>query len=241
MRVLGVRLNHPFFITCAGRLAGALLRTLFATVRMEIHASSVNPYDSDGDERFLFSIWHDAAVMASFGGRHKRTIALTSRHRDGKFTASTLECISVKSVRGSSGKSGTRAALELLKHAKTKDIVVTPDGPRGPRRKLSRGIVYIASKTGNAIVPSGFACSDPWDIRGSWTSLTIPKPFSRIIAIAGDPIYVPPNLSDQDLTHYLQLTQDAMDKVQNLAAAQLAHPVPNPLDSLAKASLPKVA
>lgn len=230
MRVFGVRLNDPFFITMAARLSGLLFRSLFVTVRMEIHSSSVRPYNTVGHERFLFSIWHDAAVMATFGGRHKQTVSLASRHRDGKFGASILESVNVKCVRGSSGKNGTRATLELLKLAKTNHIVLTPDGPRGPRRKLSRGIVYIASKTGNGIVPVGFACSDPWDIRGSWTSLTVPKPFSRVVLITGEPIYVPSDLTDQQLAEYVQKTQEAMDRADNLAATQLASPVPNPFD-----------
>ena len=155
MRVFGTRFRNPWIVGAAGTAVGVLLRSLFLTVRMEIHHGSVQPYKWHRTDHFLFSVWHDTALMASFGGRNKRRVALTSKHRDGEFGAKALRVAGVKCVRGSSGKSGARGALALVRAAKTNDIVVTPDGPRGPRRQLSPGIVYLASKTGNPIVPTG--------------------------------------------------------------------------------------
>jgi lysophospholipid acyltransferase (LPLAT)-like uncharacterized protein len=158
----------------------------------------------------LFSIWHDSAVIAAFGGRHARTVALTSRHRDGTFVENILRAVNVPSIRGSSGRTGSRAAMEMLRKSQTHDFVITPDGPRGPRRTMSRGIVYLASKTGNPIVPTAFACSNPWDVKGSWTSLTIPKPGSRLVLLAGEPINIPPELETSELAQYVKSVQRQM-------------------------------
>ena len=236
-----VRFHSPLIVRIVGRIAGSAIWSIFRTLRYELAVHSVNPYDSVGDNRFLFSVWHDSAVMAAFGGPHRQTIALTSRHRDGTFVESILCAVQVESVRGSTGKTGGRAALKLLSRAKVNDIVITPDGPRGPRREMSRGIVYLASKTGNAIVPTAFACSNAWDFRGSWTSLTIPKPFSRIVLLAGAPIEVPADVQDEDMESYRQNVQQSMDRLQEIAIAELTQPTATPLESLQAATLDKAA
>ena len=205
----------------AGRLAGTVLLGIFRTVRKEMHTGRVDPYGFNG-QPMLFSLWHDSAVLGAFGGRHTKTVALTSRHRDGSFVESILRSVDVPSVRGSSGKTGRRAALELLRTAETHNIVITPDGPRGPRRTMSRGIIYLASKTGNPIIPTGFACSNAWDVKGSWTSLTIPKPFSRVAMLCDEPIFVPPNLEGDELDWYVDTVQQSMDRMQEVAVRRLA-------------------
>ena len=86
---------------------------------------------------------------------------------------------------------------------------------------MSRGAVFLASRTGRAIVPTAFSCAQSWKIKGSWTDLVIPKPLSKVILLPGDPIQVPPSLSRKDLNHYVDLVQDKMDRL-NDEADQLA-------------------
>ena len=210
-------LKNHFLIALIGRFAGFVLQTIFSTLRYELRVANVNPYDHDEDPRCIYVIWHDSAVLASFGGHHKRTVALTSRHRDGTFVESVLRSKNVRAVRGSTGQSGARAAIKLLRVARENDIVITPDGPRGPRRTMSRGAVYLASKSGSLIVPTAFKCSRCWDIKGSWTTLTIPKPFARISLLAGDPIEIPPNLSNEEIERYVDIVQQKMDELEPLA------------------------
>ena len=216
--------RNPLLITLIGRLVGRVLQVIFSTLRYELRVAQVNPYDHDEDPRCIYAIWHDSAVLASFGGRHKRTVALTSRHRDGTFVESLLRTKNVRAVRGSTGQSGARAAIKLLRIAQENDIVITPDGPRGPRRTMSRGAVFLASKSGSLIVPTAFKCSHCWDIKGSWTSLTIPKPFARISLLAGDPIEVPANLSNEEIERYMDIVQQKMDELELLADRVLQDP-----------------
>jgi lysophospholipid acyltransferase (LPLAT)-like uncharacterized protein len=184
--------------------------------------NSANPYLSHGPNRYLFSVWHDSVVVAAFGGKHSRTAALTSQHRDGLFVATVVRHAGVSVVRGSTGATGFKALRSLLTVAREKDIVITSDGPRGPRRTVSRGIVYLSSRSGNAIVPTAFACSRCWRIHGSWTDLVIPRPFSRVILLAGDPIHVPPALSPRQLSQYVLQLQSEMDRLDRVASDFLA-------------------
>jgi lysophospholipid acyltransferase (LPLAT)-like uncharacterized protein len=191
---------------------------LFRTLRLQVETTEqVNPYASAGTQRFLYIVWHDSAVLAAFGGKHQRTIALTSRHRDGSFVEAVAGFAGVASIRGSTGATGGRALRELLRVAKRYDIVVTPDGPRGPSRTMSPGVIFLSSRSGNPLVPTAFACSRSWQIPGSWTPLAIPKPFARVVLLAGTPIQVPPDLDMRASGYYVNKVQVAMDRLAERA------------------------
>jgi lysophospholipid acyltransferase (LPLAT)-like uncharacterized protein len=200
-------------VTLSAHLFANAIRLLFCTLRLDVRTSRANPYAASGDARFLYAVWHDSIVMAAFGGRHVRTVALTSYHRDGAFVAGVLRAIGVPVVRGSTGHRGGNALRAILTHARDRDVVMAPDGPRGPRRTMSRGTVFLASRSGRAIVPTAFLCARPWTIRGSWTDLVIPRPFSKVFLLAGDPIQVPADLGRDQLAEYAQQIQTQMDRL----------------------------
>jgi lysophospholipid acyltransferase (LPLAT)-like uncharacterized protein len=152
-------------------------------------------------------------IVPIFAGRHICSSALVSRHHDGSYIAGILRIVGMSSVRGSTRNGGASAVRQMMTTAKDKHIVITPDGPRGPRRKMQNGIVFLASHTGRAIVPTGYACIRSWRIRGSWTDLMIPKPFTKVFLVAGEPIRVPPDLSRREVARYTLLVQDEMERV----------------------------
>lgn len=160
-------------------------------------------------------------VMPVFGGKHWCTTALTSNHADGSFVARVLRLRNIRAVRGSTNRIRTGAMRELLDTMEHRHLVITPDGPRGPDRRMSTGIVYLASRSGRAIVPSGFACSRCWRWRGSWSDLIIPKPFATVVLMAGAPIRVPPEVSTSDLERYVDQVQAAMDQLDDDAQFEI--------------------
>ena len=124
-------------------------------------------------------------VIPVFAGPHWCTTALTSHHADGAFVAEVLRFNRIRAVRGSTNRIRTGAIRQLMHSTASRHLVITPDGPRGPTRRMSIGIVYLASRTGRAVVPTGFACSRCWRWKGSWSDLIIPKPFAEVVLIAG--------------------------------------------------------
>ena len=217
-----MRIRSPLLIRLGAFLFANAMRVLFWTLRLDVRTTrDANPYAASGEPRFLYAVWHDSIVMAAFGGKHVRTKALTSHHRDGSFVAGVLDTIGVPAVRGSTGNRGQSALREILTNARGSDIVMTPDGPRGPRRQISRGTVFLASRSGRAIVPTAFTCEKSWTIRGSWTDLVIPKPFSKVFLLAGDPIEVPAGVSRDKLAEYALHIQGHMDCLDS-HASQLA-------------------
>jgi lysophospholipid acyltransferase (LPLAT)-like uncharacterized protein len=207
-----VRIRSPLLIRLSGILFANAMRALFWTLQLDIRtARKANPYAPSGSACFIYVVWHDSIIMAAFGGKHMRTVALTSHHRDGSFVASVLHAIGVTAVRGSTNHRGSNALRAVLTAEGHSDVVMTPDGPRGPRRQMSRGTVFLASRSGRAIVPTAFSCEKSWTIRGSWTDLVIPRPFSRVFLLAGEPIEVPMDLPRDKLAQYAARIQTHMD------------------------------
>jgi len=198
---------------------------VFRTLRMEFREEvpGTNPYGLTSLERYLYCVWHDSMVIPAFGGKHRSTAALTSQHADGSFVAQVLRFVGVSTIRGSTNHMGTGALRRLMRTTEDKHIVITPDGPRGPRRQMSVGIAFLASRTGRAIVPTAYHCERCWRFAGSWTDLVIPKPFSRVYFLAGEPIYLPPELGTDELRAYVTKVQAAMDRLDELAES-LANP-----------------
>ena len=190
-------------------------RLLFRTLRIEFRIADqeANPFTRGTSKRFLYCIWHDSVPVPMFARRHPRTVALVSKHRDGSYLARGLKMIGVPAVRGSSKHGGVAAVREMLRSTRDKHIVVTPDGPRGPRRQMKTGPVFIASRLGKPIVPTAFSYSRFWRIRAGWTDLQIPKPFAKVYAVAGEPITIPPDADRNELDAYAMRVQNEMDRL----------------------------
>lgn len=210
-----MKIRSQRLIRLLARVAAGVFRLLFATTRIEILASrpGISPYEDSGAQKYLYCIWHDSILGPIFGGRCVQMAALVSRHGDGSYVADALECVGITPIRGSSSRGGAAALREMLDAARQMDISIATDGPRGPRRTVKDGIVYLASQTGRPIVPTAFSARRGWRVQGRWTDLLIPKPFTKIWLLGGEPIVVPPGLSRDQLTRYREQVQQAMDEL----------------------------
>jgi len=194
----------------------------------------VDPYDPAISERYFYSVWHDSILVPTFAKPHHHTAALTSQHADGSFVAHVLRCVGISTVRGSTNRITTGSIRSIMDQVKEYHFVITPDGPRGPRREISQGILYLASKTGHGIIPTAFVSSSCWRIPGSWTDLMIPKPFSKTILVAGAPIFLPDSLSAADLALAKETLQEAMNHVDELANSLAGKPSPGECEMRSK-------
>ncbi|MGE3314938.1 MAG: lysophospholipid acyltransferase family protein [Planctomycetaceae bacterium] len=198
--------------------AVVLIRTLFATCRLtEKMRPGTCAYRPTGERRFLFSVWHDQLIMTIFSDRPKQMAGLVSSHQDGSYLADAMQMVNIRPVRGSTNRGGDRALREMLDAARDWHIAITPDGPRGPRRKAKVGIVFLASKSGRPIVPAVHTCKRYWKIQGSWTDMMLPMPFSPILLIGGEPMYIPKDLDRGGLEHYAQLLEKEMERLEQVA------------------------
>jgi lysophospholipid acyltransferase (LPLAT)-like uncharacterized protein len=214
-----MRVRNLILLKLIAWLGVWLLRVLFMTLRVEWHLSDPvgNPYvepPDDDDRRFGFCVWHDSLIASAFVRRPRNTVILTSRHADASILAFAANMLGMESVRGSSSRSGAEAARQMIAKTQGRHFTVTPDGPRGPRRKIKQGIVYIAAKTEHPIVPCAFGASRAWRISGKWTDMLIPKPFSKLYVVTGEPIVLPRRVRREQLEEYTAKTQQAMDDME---------------------------
>jgi hypothetical protein len=87
----------------------------------------------------------------------------------------------------------------ILKALKSGEVVgMTPDGPRGPRMRISDGIVQAAKLAGVPIFPLTYSASNR-RVFGSWDRFVLPLPFSKGVFSWGDPIHIGRDLDDTGL------------------------------------------
>lgn len=169
------------------------MRTLH--YRIITHDGERHPADAR-HRRYIYAFWHESLLFPT----RLRTKAhvLISHHADGELITQVCRRLGFDVVRGSSTRGGARALRELIAVSRHSHLVVTPDGPRGPRRRVQPGVVFLASQTGLPIIPCGIAYQRCWRAR-SWDSFAVPFPGTRAVAIAGRPIVVPPGLKRKQL------------------------------------------
>lgn len=149
--------------------------------------------------------WHNRLLFfpVAFKKRmRQRCAAVVSASRDGQYVADFIKQFGISSLRGSSSRKGANALLGAI-HAieAKKNVVFTPDGPRGPRYTLKPGPVMLASKTGAKVIPVAINASKYWECKG-WDGFQIPKPGAKITVIIGEPIAVPPGLDSDGIEEW---------------------------------------
>lgn len=135
-------------------------------------------------EQSVVVCWHGELLMSPQAYRyfHKKQAAsgIISRHFDGEMIARTLKHFSISPLRGSSSRGAKQVLLEAFRALKKgDDLLVTPDGPRGPRHSISDGAIALAHKAKAPVLTVNYIPSSYWQL-GSWDRFVIPKPFSTI-------------------------------------------------------------
>ncbi len=160
--------------------------------------------------------WHGRLALMPFAFRHfrlkeKRAFVMISHHKDGDYIAKIIEFYGLNSVRGSTsrGASGAlKAAFKVLDE--NDDIIITPDGPRGPYRSISDGAILLAQKKNVKIRILNYEASRFWQFK-SWDKMILPKPFSRVVYSLSEPLDIA-NLSKDEAKQFLQKEFEKISK-----------------------------
>lgn len=122
----------------------------------------------------------------------QRMHVLVSQHRDGRFIGNVLVGFNVDVVLGSSSRGGASSLREMVRLLGDGDLVaVTPDGPRGPRRRAAPGVAHLAALSGAPVLACAAQTSRRRVLR-SWDRMVIPLPFGRAVIVCRPLIPVPP-------------------------------------------------
>ena len=135
-------------------------------------------------ENYIGALWHNRLLIFPLVLRrflpNRHGAALISASRDGDLLSDAIRRFGYEVVRGSSSRLGASAILQLTEVlASGRDVVITPDGPRGPVYELGPGIIFLAQKSGAPVLPMNLEFSHCWRL-GSWDRFIVPRPFSKV-------------------------------------------------------------
>ena len=201
-----VRPRYPWWLGLAARFGILILDLLMPTLRLRVGAGGEHlDRVAASDRAVIFVFWHNRLVVCGEWIQRRlisdrRPVALlTSLSRDGELAARMSGIRGYRSIRGSSSRGGLAGLRRLHRAIRSGCSAATaPDGPRGPSQVVQPGTVMLARLSGAPIVPLAYAASRCWRLR-SWDRLVVPKPFSRVVLTAGEPIELPRELSGDGL------------------------------------------
>ena len=190
-----------------------ILQLWARTLRYEIDDRS-NLINTPVTENYIGSLWHNRLLLISYilkrFAPHRPGAGLISASRDGNLVADLTQRFGFDVVRGSSSRLGASGMLELTNVlASGRDVLITPDGPRGPAYELGPGIVFLAQKSGAAVVPVNMEYSSCWRVK-SWDRFVLPRPFAKVRVIFGPLHRVTLTTTDEEFEAERLRLQDAM-------------------------------
>lgn len=187
-----------------GLVATAAIRAWMGTLdyRVWYEDPAIDPAYRGCQGQRIYVFWHEYILFPLYLRGHCNLVMLLSRHRDADILARVARHMGFQYVRGSTRRGGIAALRELLRTQRQKNLTITPDGPRGPRRHMAPGAVFLASRLGLPLVAMGFGYDRPWRVRRAWDQFAIPRPWSRARAVVSADLPIPANLDRHGLEHY---------------------------------------
>ena len=189
----------PLWMRAAGLAAAGGVRAWMSTLEYQalFYDKNVDPIHGVGGPR-IYVFWHEYILIPLYMRGHCNLSMLLSKHKDADILYRVAHHMGFECVRGSTYGGATEALLELSRRGQHMHLAITPDGPRGPRRQLAQGPIFLASRLQLPIVPFGMGLDRPWRAK-SWDRFAVPRPGSRARAVVGPEIYIPPGLSRPEL------------------------------------------
>lgn len=147
----------------------------------------------------IFLVWHGRIFIVPYFFRRRKIMPLISPSKDGEIAARIMSGWDYRILRGSGSHTIVKAWNEMIRELKSGgELIIVPDGPKGPNRKMKLGGLKLAQETGAALVPFTFSTSRKKVLK-SWDSFLMFYPFSRVVAIYGEPIRVDAALNEDEL------------------------------------------
>ncbi|MDZ4820815.1 MAG: lysophospholipid acyltransferase family protein [Planctomycetota bacterium] len=198
-----MKIRSPFLNSLGGLLGSAAICRWMSTLEYKaaLYDPTVDPVHEEYQGQKIYIFWHEYILFPLYLRGHNNLSMLLSQHSDAEILSRVAYHLGFDCVRGSTYRGGLKALRELIRKSEGMNLTITPDGPRGPRRELSQGPIYLASKLGLPIVAMGFGYDQPWRIR-TWDRFALPRPFSRARAVVSPQIHLPADLDRDGLEHY---------------------------------------
>ncbi|MEP7076856.1 MAG: lysophospholipid acyltransferase family protein [Acidobacteriota bacterium] len=184
-----------------------------ATIRFETEGAE-NLRKIENDRKLpVYATWHDQIFLGTFYLKRRGIVFLTSQSFDGEYIARFLQRLGFGVIRGSSTRGGAKGLVKMIRGMNAGLAMgFTVDGPKGPRHEVKSGVVLLAKKTGNPILPFMLRPRKYWTLN-SWDGLQIPQPFTRAMMRFGEPIEVPQDAGDEEIENIRAELQSELDRL----------------------------
>ncbi len=127
----------------------------------------------------IFAFWHRNMVPLLYLHKGENIVILASTSKDGELITGPAKVFGYQAARGSSGRKGSSATRKLIKFAKNNSLAITPDGPKGPSKKIKDGVFYLSYFTKLPIVFVTVKAEKEY-VFDTWDKFSLPKFFSKI-------------------------------------------------------------
>ncbi|ABW68805.1 lysophospholipid acyltransferase family protein [Desulfosudis oleivorans] len=202
-----------------------LARLWFGTVRVRIADKDVfDHYFTNGRDtgHVVAGAWHRNAIFFFYYFRKlKNAGIMISSSKGGDIAAGIARRFGYDVVRGSSSQGGRTALLNMVSYMKTSPVQMicgTPvDGPRGPGRKMKKGMLILARDAGAFFVPMACSGKRVFTLHKAWDKTILPKPFATMVLTFGTPIKIDPDISEADLELLRQKAETELDAITDRA------------------------
>lgn len=182
-------LRNPLIQSTLAWLLAAWMRFCFATIRWTHVNEGVAEAVWKQGGGVLCAFWHSRIGLSPACwplDRAQPAKALISLSPDGQFIAKAVARQGIPAIRGSSAnkdkadraKGGSQALRDGLRQLKAGGLAITPDGPRGPARRMAEGLPLLAKLSGAPTLFIGLSCK-PAIRLNSWDRAVLPLPFGR--------------------------------------------------------------
>ena len=208
--------KERFIIRFMDLMLSCLLLLIASTMRWD--ADGAHHLDSiyEMGRRVVFVFWHVCTLTSCWFFKNRGVVIMSSRSRDGEYTARFIKRYGYGTARGSSTRGSRRAMVELSEClASGVDAAFTIDGPRGPAYVAKEGAVTLARHTGCPIMPFHIAVHRYIELP-SWDRTQIPLPFTRAITLFGAPIEVHRTADASEAAKKLSEMQASLDELRRL-------------------------
>lgn len=195
------------------RLAVWLLTILARTWRI-----SVTPSLPAGPAVIAF--WHGSMLPVWWACQRQQATAMVSLSKDGTYLAAILEHWGYTLARGSSSQGGSAALATLADAAQKGTVLITPDGPRGPRHIAKAGAVVAAARSGASLIPIRVEIHSAYIFKRSWDLFELPLPWSKVNVYVGTPLVIPGNASHEHIDTITTTLQRELGMVHERSEGQ---------------------
>ncbi len=200
-------------LNLAPRVASALMRAGARTLRrLDVNRGYADAV-WEKRESGIVTFWHGRLLMMPFGYPGQTATILISQHRDGEYITRIAQRLGFLVERGSATRGGARAFRQLVYALKEgRNVAVTPDGPKGPARRVKSGVIELSRLSGKPILPVGCGAWPCMFLR-SWDRFMVPSPFARIVYVWAPPLTIPSELSKVEAERFQDQLASVLDAV----------------------------